>query len=146
MVIVDKKTCPKRVDPNLFDRWIKNAKGVADCLGFPKLAKKIEEYRADEESLKMALLNAQKLADKIVAEAKETAEKENAEINAETARLHEIAEKAAAEKADQFPDYVHHAVFGRYDSLLPSDQQSRHPQYRLDHAAARRQSATVYRP
>ena len=61
------------------------------------LAKKIEEYRADEESLKMALLNAQKLADKIVAEAKETAEKENAEINAETARLHELAEKAAAE-------------------------------------------------
>lgn len=61
------------------------------------LAKKIEEYRADEESLKMALLNAQKLADKIVAEAKETAEKENAEINAETARLHEIAEKAAAD-------------------------------------------------
>ena len=39
-------------------------------------AKKIEEYRADEDSLKMALLNAQKLADKIVAEAKETAEKE----------------------------------------------------------------------
>ncbi|MBR5202031.1 MAG: DivIVA domain-containing protein [Clostridia bacterium] len=59
------------------------------------LAKKIEEYRADEESLKMALLNAQKLADKIVAEAKETAEKENAEINAETARLHELAESVA---------------------------------------------------
>ncbi|MBO5662331.1 MAG: DivIVA domain-containing protein, partial [Alphaproteobacteria bacterium] len=59
------------------------------------LAKKIEEYRADEESLKMALLNAQKLADKIVAEARETAEKENAEINEETARLHEIAEKVA---------------------------------------------------
>ena len=61
------------------------------------LAKKIEEYRADEESLKMALLNAQKLADKIVAEAKETAEKENAEINAEIVRLHEIAEKAATD-------------------------------------------------
>lgn len=64
------------------------------------LAKKVEEYRADEESLKMALLNAQKLADKIVAEAKETAEKENAEINAETARLHEVAEKAAKEAED----------------------------------------------
>lgn len=61
------------------------------------LAKKIEEYRADEESLKMALLNAQKLADKIVAEARETAEKENAEINAEIVRLHEIAEKAATD-------------------------------------------------
>lgn len=61
------------------------------------LAKKIEEYRADEESLKMALLNAQKLADQIVAEAKETAEQQNAEINAETARLNEIAAKAAAD-------------------------------------------------
>ncbi|MBR5190455.1 MAG: DivIVA domain-containing protein [Clostridia bacterium] len=61
------------------------------------LAKKIEEYRADEESLKMALLNAQKLADKIVAEARETAERENAEINEETARLHEVAEKVAKE-------------------------------------------------
>ena len=41
------------------------------------LAKKVEEYRADEDSLKMALLNAQKLADKIVAEAKETAAAEH---------------------------------------------------------------------
>lgn len=49
MVIVDKKTCPKRVDPDLFDRWIKNAKGVADCLGFPKLAKKIEEYFSEKD-------------------------------------------------------------------------------------------------
>ena len=64
------------------------------------LAKKIEEYRADEESLKMALLNAQKLADKIVAEAKENAEKENAEIKAETARLHEMAEKAVADATE----------------------------------------------
>lgn len=40
------------------------------------LAKKIEEYRADEESLKLALLNAQKLADRIVNEAKETAKSE----------------------------------------------------------------------
>lgn len=43
------------------------------------LAKKVEEYRADEESLKLALLNAQKLADQIVAEAKEKAESESAE-------------------------------------------------------------------
>lgn len=43
------------------------------------LAKKVEEYRADEESLKLALLNAQKLADQIVAEAKEKAEKESTE-------------------------------------------------------------------
>lgn len=65
------------------------------------LAKKVEEYRADEESLKMALLNAQKLADKIVAEAKETAEQENADIKEETARLHEIAETAAREAEEK---------------------------------------------
>lgn len=51
------------------------------------LAKKIEEYRADEESLKMALLNAQKLADKITAEAKENAEKELADAKAEAEKV-----------------------------------------------------------
>ena len=65
------------------------------------LAKKVEEYRADEEGLKMALLNAQKLADKIVAEARETAEQENADIKEETARLHEVAEKVAAEAEEK---------------------------------------------
>ena len=60
-------------------------------------AKKIEEYRADEDSLKMALLNAQKLADKIVAEAKETAENEVASVKGETDRLRaEAASDAAA--------------------------------------------------
>lgn len=51
------------------------------------LAKKVEEYRADEDSLKMALLNAQKLADRIVAEAKETAANEVASVKAETDKL-----------------------------------------------------------
>ncbi len=51
------------------------------------LAKKIEEYRADEESLKLALLNAQKLADKIVAEAKENAESITAEAQAEVDKI-----------------------------------------------------------
>ncbi len=51
------------------------------------LAKKVEEYRADEESLKLALLNAQKLADRIVAEAKETAEKESLEAQAEVDKI-----------------------------------------------------------
>ncbi len=51
------------------------------------LAKKIEEYRADEESLKMALFNAQKLADKITAEAKENADKMNEEVEAEKTKL-----------------------------------------------------------
>ena len=62
------------------------------------LAKKVEEYRADEESLKMALLNAQKLADKIVAEARETAEKETADAKAECEQM--VAEAKA--KADEY--------------------------------------------
>lgn len=59
------------------------------------LAKKVEEYRADEESLKLALLNAQKLADRIVAEAKENAEKENEAVKAETEQLRADADAYA---------------------------------------------------
>lgn len=58
------------------------------------LAKKVEEYRADEESLKLALLNAQKLADQIVSEAKEKAESETAEATA-------AAEKKLADASAQ---------------------------------------------
>lgn len=72
------------------------------------LAKKVEEYRADEESLKLALLNAQKLADKIIGEAKENAQNEvdsvkgateklRADAEAETKKLREETEAAAAE-------------------------------------------------
>lgn len=69
------------------------------------LAKKVEEYRADEESLKLALLNAQKLADRIVAEAKEKAETENAEAykNAEkvTSEAEAKAQKLVSEAEAQ---------------------------------------------
>lgn len=58
------------------------------------LAKKVEEYRADEESLKLALLNAQKLADQIVSEAKEKAESEISEATA-------VAEKKLADASAQ---------------------------------------------
>ena len=60
------------------------------------LAKKVEEYRADEDSLKMALLNAQKLADKIVAEAKEAAATEVASVKSETDKLRADAASDAA--------------------------------------------------
>ncbi|MCH5170314.1 MAG: DivIVA domain-containing protein [Oscillospiraceae bacterium] len=61
------------------------------------LAKKVEEYRADEESLKLALLNAQKLADQIVAEAKEKAESET--VGASAAAEKKIADaKSEAEE------------------------------------------------
>ena len=62
------------------------------------LVKKIEEYREDEESLKTALLSAQKLADKIVADARETAEKETADVKAECEQM--VAEAKA--KADEY--------------------------------------------
>lgn len=61
------------------------------------LAKKVEEYRADEESLKLALLNAQKLADRIVAEAKENAEKDTADAKAEAEKLRADAKADADE-------------------------------------------------
>ena len=61
------------------------------------LAKKVEEYRADEESLKLALLNAQKLADRIVAEAKENAEKDTADAKAEAEKLRADAKTDADE-------------------------------------------------
>ena len=71
------------------------------------LAKKVEEYREDEDSLKMALIDARKLADKIVAEAKENSEAESAKIIAEarekTANAAADAERVvneANEKAD----------------------------------------------
>ncbi|MCR4593706.1 MAG: DivIVA domain-containing protein [Clostridiales bacterium] len=58
------------------------------------LAKKVEEYREDEDSLKMALINAQKLADRIVAEAKENSEAESAKI------IEEARSKTANAAAD----------------------------------------------
>lgn len=61
------------------------------------LAKKVEEYRADEESLKLALLNAQKLADRIVAEAKENAEKDTVDAKAEAEKLRADAKTDADE-------------------------------------------------
>lgn len=43
------------------------------------LANKVEEYKKDEDSLKQALLSAQKLADKIVSDAKQSVEQELAD-------------------------------------------------------------------
>ncbi len=54
------------------------------------LANKVEEYKKDEDSLRQALLSAQKLADKIVTEAKENSAKELSEAK-------EKAEKAVAD-------------------------------------------------
>ena len=45
------------------------------------LANKVEEYKKDEDSLRQALLSAQKLADRIVSDAKETSEKQLSEAS-----------------------------------------------------------------
>ena len=45
------------------------------------LANKVEEYKKDEDSLRQALLSAQKLADQIVSDAKETSEKQLSEAS-----------------------------------------------------------------
>lgn len=59
------------------------------------LANKVEEYKKDEDSLRQALLSAQKLADQITSEAKANAEKKlaDAEANAESI-LNEAKQKA----------------------------------------------------
>lgn len=63
------------------------------------LANKVEEYKKDEDSLRQALLSAQKLADQITAEANEKAEKAVSEANAEAQRILDEA-KQKAEKLE----------------------------------------------
>lgn len=65
------------------------------------LAAKIEEYREEENSIKTALITAQKMADKITAEANESAEaltaKSNAEAQSTVSAAKEKAEKIVSE-------------------------------------------------
>ncbi len=72
------------------------------------LAEKIEEYRSEEDSIKSALLNAQKTADKVLREAKAEAERitnasaEEAKMNKAKASLEaeEISRAAAIKSND----------------------------------------------
>ncbi len=77
------------------------------------LAKKVEEYREDEDSLKMALINAQKLADKIVAEAKENSEAEAKKIvddaKAKTANADADAQKVLLDAKSQAESILENA-------------------------------------
>lgn len=61
------------------------------------LANRIEEYRADEDSIKAAIINAQKMATQVVNEAKEKAEKSISE-SASSAQQTVLDAKAKAEK------------------------------------------------
>lgn len=53
------------------------------------LAEKIEQYRADEDNLKMTLLNAQRMGDTVVNEAKQKAETLIYEAKTRAAQVHE---------------------------------------------------------
>ncbi len=53
------------------------------------LAEKIEQYRNDEETLKSALLNAQRLGESVVQEARQNAEKIVKEANAKATKIYE---------------------------------------------------------
>ncbi|MCM1284825.1 MAG: DivIVA domain-containing protein [Acetobacter sp.] len=68
------------------------------------LANRIEEYRADEDSIKMAILNAQKTAKKISSEARENADNAIKESNVSAQKIvsdaQEKADKAIAEARD----------------------------------------------
>lgn len=61
------------------------------------LANRIEEYRADEDSIKAAIINAQKMASQVVNDAKEKAEKSISE-SASSAQQTVLDAKAKAEK------------------------------------------------
>ena len=65
------------------------------------LANKVEEYRNDEESLKSALIAAQKLADKIVKEANEKAE---TVLNSVEAKAKSITDSAADDASKMTSD------------------------------------------
>lgn len=64
------------------------------------LANKVEEYKKDEDSLRQALLSAQKLADRIVSDAKETSEKQLSEASQQA----EDMLSDATQKADKILD------------------------------------------
>ena len=64
------------------------------------LANKVEEYKKDEDSLRQALLSAQKLADRIVSEAKETSEKQLSEASQQSENM--LSD--ATQKADKILD------------------------------------------
>ncbi len=61
------------------------------------LAAKIEEYRVDEDSIKTAIISAQKMADSIEQQAKDKAEKTEQESSAKAAAIVEEATKKAEE-------------------------------------------------
>lgn len=70
------------------------------------LANRIEEYRADEDSIKSALINAQKMATQVVNEAKESAEKKISESAASAQQTVLDAKEKADKIIGEARDYV----------------------------------------
>ena len=70
------------------------------------LADKIEEYKADEENIRDALLNAQKLGSSILNEAKAKAESLTREAKAKADGMVGAAEKTSSELMDQAKENV----------------------------------------
>lgn len=70
------------------------------------LANRIEEYRADEDSIKSALINAQKMAIQVVNEAKESAEKKISESAASAQQTVLDAKEKADKIIGEARDYV----------------------------------------
>ncbi len=62
------------------------------------LANKVEEYKKDEDSLRQALLSAQKLADQIVSDAKKTSEKQLSEASQKAEKILDDAKRTADTK------------------------------------------------
>ena len=85
------------------------------------LANKVEEYKKDEDSLRQALLSAQKLADRIVSEAKETSEKQLSEASQQAeGMLSDASQKAEKilDNAQRMADTKIHEANKQADEII----------------------------
>lgn len=85
------------------------------------LANKVEEYKKDEDSLRQALLSAQKLADRIVSDAKETSEKQLSEASQQAEdMLSDASQKAEKilDNAQRMADTKIHEANKQADEII----------------------------
>lgn len=78
---------------NTIDRYQKENEELTRKLAV--LAEKIKEYRQDEESIKQALVTAQRTADSIIKDAQTEADKTTSELNGKTNEAIAVAKKRA---------------------------------------------------
>lgn len=85
------------------------------------LANKVEEYKKDEDSLRQALLSAQKLADQIVSDAKKTSEKQLSEASQQAeGMLSDASQKAEKilDNAQRMADTKIHEANKQADEII----------------------------